>query len=125
MHADQARVAALRDDLEAMLAERLPDLVVNGAREARLAGNLHVSVSGVPNQAVVARVRHRLAIATGAACSSGIEAPSHVLRAMGLPRAHQEGALRIGLGKYTTREEIEAAAEWLHDAVRAVRDTAV
>ena len=72
---------------------------MNGDQENRLAGNLHISVPWDPNSAVIARLRHKLAISTGSACSSGVEAPSHVLRAMEiLEEDLVEGSLRIGLG---------------------------
>jgi cysteine desulfurase len=62
-----------------------------------------------------------VALSTGAACSSGIEAPSHVLRAIGLPAELMEGALRIGVGKFTSDEEVLAAAEAICQAVEGVR----
>lgn len=123
MVADEAAVAGRRDTLEAALIDHIPGLIVNGDRAARLAGNLHVSVPGAPNGAVVARLRDRVALATGAACSSGVEAPSHVLRAMGLPEALQDGALRIGLGKFTTDAELAAAAPLIAGAVHGARIT--
>jgi cysteine desulfurase len=86
-----------------------------------LSHNLHVSVPGVPNDAVVARLRRRVALSTGAACSSGAQTPSHVLQAMGLSEELQDGALRIGIGKFTTDEEIAAAGEFIIEAVGAVR----
>ena len=63
-------------------------------------------------------MRSRLAVATGAACSSGIEAPSHVLRAMKLSQEVMEGAIRIGLGKWTTDAEVTEAAELLVQAAQ-------
>jgi cysteine desulfurase len=120
MATDEPRIAQLRDWLQAELAS-VGAMTVNGDTEARLSGNLHVSFQGVPNHAVIARVRDRLAIATGSACSSGVEAPSHVLRAMRLPKEVVDGALRIGLGKYSTRCEVESAAEWMLEAVRCTR----
>ena len=104
--ADERRVKRMRDTLEQMLLSRLDDVTVHGALEARLAGNLHLSVRGAPNGMIVARVRDRIGIATGAACTSGIEAPSHVLQSMGLSLEEQETALRIGLGKFTTMTEV-------------------
>jgi cysteine desulfurase len=88
---------------------------------SRLAGNLHISIPNIPNSAVIARVRSQLAISTGSACSSGVETPSHVLRALGLPDNAIEGALRIGLGKFTTEEEIDQSAEILATAVSQIR----
>ena len=117
---DERRVARQRNSLQQLLCDSIGDLCVNGAPEARLSGNLHVSIP-VPNTAVIARVRHRLALSTGAACSSGIEAPSHVLRAIGLPARLQDGALRLGLGKFTTDEDIRDAATLLSAATEHVR----
>ncbi len=94
--------------------------MVNGDLTSRLAGNLHISIPGIPNSAIIARVRDRLAISTGSACSSGVAAPSYVLRAMNLPEELIEGSLRIGLGKFTTEEEIEQSAEIISDTVKKI-----
>ena len=107
---DERAIAKKRDRLQALLLEKIPNLIINGDVESRLAGNLHISIPGIPNSAVIARVRSQLAISTGSACSSGVEAPSHVLRAIGLSPEAIEGALRIGIGKFTTDEEIDRAA---------------
>ena len=120
MEADETRIGRQRDCLAALLRERFPEMVVNGDPTCRLAGNLHVAFPGVPNQAVVARLRSQLAVSTGSACSSGIEAPSHVLRAMGLPKEVLDGSLRLGLGKFTTDAEVEQAARLLATAVEEV-----
>jgi cysteine desulfurase len=109
------------DKLQGLLLDKIPDLVINGDLSSRLAGNLHISIPDVPNSAIIARVRQKLAISTGAACSSGVEAPSHVLQAMNLPTEIIEGALRIGIGKFTKIEEIEQAAEILSLAVQQTR----
>jgi cysteine desulfurase len=115
---DEQSIALKRDRLQQMLLEQIPSLVINGDTANRLAGNLHISIPGIPNSAIIARIRHRLAISTGSACSSGVEAPSHVLQALKLPEAIIEGALRIGIGKFTTDEEISEAAMILIDAIQ-------
>lgn len=121
MRDEHRRVERHRDRLQAFLADTIPELVVNGDVAHRLPGNLHVSISGVPNAAVVARIRETVALSTGSACSSGIEAPSHVLRAMRLRDDLVEGALRIGVGKFTTEAEIRAAGTLILEAVDEVR----
>ncbi|WP_088893783.1 cysteine desulfurase family protein [Leptolyngbya ohadii] len=121
MDDDEQAIATKRDQLQNMLSAKIPGLVINGDVEHRLAGNLHISIPGIPNSAVIARVRHQLAISTGSACSSGIEAPSHVLQAIKLAEPLIEGALRIGLGKFTTEEEIEQASHLLSNAAMQVR----
>lgn len=120
---DEPRIAAQRDRLEALLLAGINELVINGDRECRLSHNLHVSVPDVPNDAVIAWLRYSVALSTGAACSSGAQTPSHVLRAMGVSEAVQEGALRIGTGKFTTDEDIERAAAHIVQAVAALRCT--
>ena len=83
-------------------------------------GNLHISIPGIPNSAIIARVREQLAISTGASCSSGTMAPSHVLQAMNLSEDVTEGALRIGIGKFTTEQEIETASSLLINTVNKI-----
>lgn len=120
MEEDEKAIAQLRDKLQKLLQDKIPNLVINGDLASRLAGNLHISIPGIPNSAVIARVRNQLAISTGAACSSGVVAPSHVLKAIALSDDLLEGSLRIGLGKFTTQQEIEASAEILSNAVKQV-----
>jgi cysteine desulfurase len=122
MEEDERAIGEKRDRLQILLTEKIPGLVVNGDQENRLAGNLHISIPGIPNSAVIARVRHKLAISTGSACSSGVEVPSHVLRAMNLDEDIIEGSLRIGLGKFNTSAEIEAAFSILAQAIQAVQE---
>ena len=121
MEEDEFVIASKRDKLQNLLLEKIPGLVVNGDTSSRKAANLHISIPDIPNSAVIARVRSQLAISTGSACSSGVETPSHVLQALNLPSEVIEGALRIGLGKFTTDEEIEGAAEILSTAVSKTR----
>lgn len=121
MEKDEKSIAAKRDLLQNLLFNNIPGLVINGDTTSRLAGNLHISIPDIPNSAVIARVRTKLAISTGSACSSGVEAPSHVLQALGVPPGVVEGALRIGLGKFTTEKEIDQAAQILSMAVSQTR----
>jgi cysteine desulfurase len=122
MAEDERAIEAKRDLLQQLLLDKIPNLVVNGDMANRLAGNLHVSVPSVPNSAIVARVRSKLAISTGSACTSGVQAPSYVLRGIGLSNELIEGALRIGLGKFTTDDDVKRAAEILSTAVRQVQN---
>jgi cysteine desulfurase len=122
MEADEQAIATQRDRLQKLLVDSMPNLVINGDVENRLAGNLHISIPDVPNSAIIARVRSKLAISTGSACTSGVEAPSHVLRALGLSNELIEGALRIGLGKFTTDDDINQAAEILSTTINQIRE---
>ena len=121
MERDEPRMEAQRDRLEELLLANIEGLVVNGDRKHRLSNNLHVSVDGVPNDAVISGLRHHVALSSGSACESAAQTPSHVLKAMGLAEALREGALRIGTGKFTTDDEIENAGNHITEAVTAIR----
>jgi cysteine desulfurase len=120
MQEDESSIALKRNDLQSLLQENIPRLVVNGDTENRLGGNLHISIPNVPNTAVIARIRHKLAISTGSACSSATFSPSHVLRGINLADDLIEGALRIGIGKFTTDIEIEKSAHMITDTVKII-----
>ena len=122
MTQDESRISVMRDHLRDILLVGIPDLKINGDQENKLAGNLHISIRDTPNDAVIARVRHRLAVSSGAACASGVITPSHVLRAIGLDEEWSSGSLRLSVGKFTTSEEIEEAGSVLSVEVRKVRD---
>lgn len=115
---DEARIGAMRDALEARLIDAVPGLKVNGSRD-RLAGSLHVSTPHIPGEAAVARLWGQVAVSTGAACQSGVPGPSHVLSAMRVEEWIAEGAVRIGVGKFNTPEDIDRAAEMIGAALRA------
>ena len=114
----QRRLGALRDQLWCAL-EALGGISRNGAAEPRLAHNLNVHVNGVDGAALHSRLRRRLAVSSGSACSGG--EPSHVLQALGLSRRQAAASIRFGLGADTTAAEIDAAAALVAEAVRALR----
>lgn len=119
---ETSRIVDMRDRLQTDLVRQIPNLVVNGDQENRLAHNLHISVPDTPNDLIISRLRKKVAISTGAACMSGAQSSSHVLRAMGMEDGLQEGALRIGLGRFTSESDIENAAAEIIAAVRDVQN---
>jgi cysteine desulfurase len=120
MESESARVAALRDRLKAKLEAGLDGVFVNGSIEHRLPGNLNVSFAGVDSDALLMSLRD-LALSTGSACTSAAVEPSHVLHALGLGDARVRSAVRFGLGRFHTEEEIDYAAARVTEAVRKLR----
>lgn len=121
MAEDEARVKALRDRLQQQLHAKIPSLVVHGALQPRLAGTLSCSLPGIPNSALLARLRSQLACSSGSACTVGTPAPSHVLRALGLSSDLLNGAVRLSLGKWTTVAEVDRAAALLTETVQTLQ----
>lgn len=103
-----ARIASLRDQLEAGMRQVFPDVVIHGAGAPRVANTCFFSLPGLKSETgQIAFDLEGIALSAGSACSSGKVGESHVLEAMGCdPKL---GALRLSLGVSTTREEIERA----------------
>jgi cysteine desulfurase len=120
MAADRSRLAALRDRLLAGLRAAVPDVHVNGSLEHRLPNNLNVSFPGVSGESLLVGIDD-LCVSAGSACSSGSEEPPYVLVALGLDPDLARASLRFGLGRSTTEEEIDYAAEKVARVVRQLR----
>jgi cysteine desulfurase len=120
MAGEAARLGDLRDRLRERLEAELDGVVVNGSLERRLPGNLNVSFAGVDGDALLMSMPE-LALSTGSACSSATVEPSHVLRALGVGEERARGALRFGLGRWTTAQEVEYAAGRIVEAVAKLR----
>ena len=112
MTVDAARIGALRDALLAALQAALPGLVVNAHRSARIAGNLNLTFPHTTAADLMAAIPD-LCVSTGSACSSAAVEPSYVLRALGLSEDAASRTLRIGIGRFTSRADIETAAALL------------
>lgn len=104
---------AMRDHLHQRLAAAVPNLQLNGHTEHRLPNTLHVSFPGVSGRALLGEAGDVVAASVGSACHSEHDAVSGVLAAMGLDSARAAGAVRLSVGRGTTRDEVERAAEAL------------
>ena len=111
------RMRSLRDRLHELLAQRIPGLALNGHPTDRLPNTLNLSFPGVDGEELLAATP-QVAASTGSACHAGRTEPSGVLTAMGLPRDRALGAVRLSLGKFTTADEVERAAEALAESWR-------
>ena len=118
---EATRIAGLRDRLLDLLLAVEPTLALNGPRFGRHAGNLNVRVAGLEADLVLSAARPLLAASTGSACTSGMPEPSHVLTAMGLNAAAATESIRLGLGRFTTGPDVEAATRALAAAFAEVR----
>ena len=107
--ADEIRhMAALRDRLETGLRALTPEAVIFGARGERLPNTTLVAIPGAKAETLVIGFDlEDIAVSSGAACSSGKVAPSHVLAAMGVPAELARGAIRLSTGPATTPAEID------------------
>ena len=121
MPRESARLAAMRDRLLAGLQRNLEGVRVNGSLDGRrLPHNLHVSFDDVEGEALLMALGD-LAVSTGSACSSGSQAPSHVLQAIGAVRDRGGASIRFGLGRPTSDADIDFAIERVTAVVKSLR----
>jgi len=110
----------MRDRLEEALRSQIPDLVVHGAGAERLPNTLSVALPGANASQLVSRV-DGVALGAGAACHSGEAHVSSVLKAMNVPEALALCTLRLCVGRSTSAEEVDQAAERIGRAALELR----
>ena len=120
MAGEANRLVALRDRLLAGLQRSVGGVTVNGTMASRLPQNLHVNIAGVDGEALLVALDD-IAISSGSACASSSGVPSHVLRAIFGADPVPKAAIRFGLGRSTTAEEIDYTIERVAAVVASLR----
>ncbi|HTE25138.1 IscS subfamily cysteine desulfurase [Flavitalea sp.] len=114
------RLANLRDLLETGLLE-LPGTAVNGSKSSRLPQVTNISFKNAESEALLLAINKDVAVSSGSACTSASIEPSYVLKALGLTDAQAHSSLRFGVGRFTTREEVDFTIEKIKVAVTGMR----
>jgi cysteine desulfurase len=118
----QARMTALRENLESLLLAGAPNAIVIGASSPRLPTTTCIVFPGINRQALVMALDMAgVACSTGSACASGSSEPSATLAAMGLPQEQIESAIRLSLSALTTIAELEESAKRILKCVNHLR----
>jgi cysteine desulfurase len=112
-------IAALTAELLARLRAEVPRLALVGHPTARLPNTLNVLFPGVSGRRLLESCP-RVQASTGSACHADIETPSAILSALGIAEDRALGAVRLSLGRATTKEDVETAAASLAAAWRLV-----
>lgn len=113
-----AAVAALRERLEAGLAELCPEVAIHGRGAPRLPNTTSARFPRADGEILVGLLAERgLAVSTGAACSAERRAPSPVLLALGLTPAEASATLRFSLSRRTSAAEVDAALAILAESL--------
>ena len=116
-------IQALRDYYVAQVEEKIPYIHINGDRKKRLPGNSNISFRFIEGEGLLLNLDLKgICASSGSACTSGSLDPSHVLLAIGLPHEIAHGSLRISIGKYNTKEEIDYVVENLVEIVGRLRE---
>jgi cysteine desulfurase len=120
--ADAARMAGLRDRVEAGIKAATPETVFFGQNAPRLPNTTLFTVPGMKAEtAIIAFDLNGIAVSSGSACSSGKVQASHVLAAMGVEPSLAQGAVRVSLGWSTSESDIENLLNALTKVVSSLR----
>jgi len=120
MAAENQRVRALRDRLWNAIKD-MEEVYVNGDLERRIPHNLNVSFNFVEGESLIMAVKD-IAVSSGSACTSASLEPSYVLRALGRNDELAHSSIRITLGRFTTEDEVDYAAQLIRRKVEKLRE---
>ncbi len=117
------KIKELRDYYVNQVKEKIPYIKINGDMEKRLPGNSNISFRFIEGEGLLLNLDLKgICASSGSACTSGSLNPSHVLLAIGLSHEIAHGSLRVSIGKYNIKEEIDYVVECLVEIVKRLRE---
>ena len=117
-----ARMTRLRDKLIAGIAQRIPEVKLNGHPTMRLPNNVNYSIKYIEGESILLMLdMNGIAASSGSACTSGSLDPSHVLLALGLSHEVAHGSVRLTLSDETTEEDIDYVLDVLPKVAERLR----
>lgn len=117
----RAHMLGLRSVLEEFLQQQSGVVVFAGQAE-RLPNTVQIGVPGIDGETLLMALdRKGFAVSSGSACASGKTEPSHVLVAMGVEHELARSAIRVSLGKDTTRDDVDVFCQAFVDTVQVLR----
>ncbi|MEX1096289.1 MAG: cysteine desulfurase family protein [Planctomycetales bacterium] len=120
---EPARLRDLRERLRERISSAVASAVVHGHPGLTLPGLLNIGFPEVDGDVLIHSLRG-VALSQGSSCSAGSFEPSHVLRALGVGDALARASIRMGVGRFSTPEEIDSAAELIVKAIRSLGEVA-
>ncbi len=121
MESEASRLSELRDYMENELM-KIEEVVFNGHKDFRMPHITNLSFKHVEGEGLMMTFNEQVALSSGSACTSASLEPSYVLKALGLGDDLAHSSLRISLGRFTTKEEVDKAIELIANGVHHMRD---
>lgn len=117
------KIKELRDYYVEQVKAKIPYIRINGDETKRLPGNSNISFRFIEGEGLLLNLDLKgICASSGSACTSGSLDPSHVLLTIGLPHEIAHGSLRISIGKYNTKEEVDYLVENLVEIIGRLRE---
>jgi cysteine desulfurase len=122
-HEESRRLTILRDNFIAQILKTIPGSSLNGDKKNRVANNINLSFDRVDGETLILYLdKIGVNAATGSACSTNDQAPSHVLLGIGLSESAARSSLRLTLGRSTTQEDLDFLAKKLPAIISRLRE---
>jgi cysteine desulfurase len=121
MEEENNRLSSLRNKMQMSFFKELDDVYLNGHPTVRLPNNLNISFMYVEDTALMMSIKD-IAVSSGSACSTSQPQPSHVLKALGISEDRRHSAIRFGLGRFNTEEEVDYVIDSVIENVSTVRN---
>ena len=115
------RLLHLRQRLYDGITSRLDDVYLNGHPTQRVPGNLNLCFDRVQDESLLLSLKDIVALSAGSACTSDAHEASYVLKAIGVEEPLAHSAIRFGLGRHTTAEEIDTVIDAVVEKVERLR----
>ena len=115
------KVRELRDYMWKQIQSELDEVFINGSMEHRLPNNLNISFAYVEGEAIMLAIKE-IACSSGSACTSASLEPSYVLRALGVDVELAHTSIRFGLGRFTTKADVDAALGIIVTQIKKLRE---
>ena len=100
--------------------KNIKNIFINGHISKRLPANLNISIPGINSENLIKNLKNTV-ISSGSACTSNNIEASYVLSGMGLSKEVVNSSIRIGIGRYTTKKDINNAIKDITDTVKKLR----
>ena len=117
MDKDNLKINQMTDSLIDIILDTFPKSTLNGSRTNRIPGNINFSFPFLNGLSII-RSMPKIAISSGSACNSSSTSPSHVLLQIGLSKLEANSSIRIGIGKFNTKKDIEIASDSIIKAIK-------
>lgn len=117
---DKAHIEKLSKKLYDAIMQ-IPEVYLNGDYDHRYKGNLNFSFAFIEGESLMMAIKN-IAVSSGSACTSDSLEPSYVLHSLGLGDELAHSAIRFGIGRFNTEEEIDIAIDVIKKAVIKLRD---
>ena len=121
MDQEVPKLIALRDRLQDRIFKELPDAVLNGDPDHRLPHLTNISFPYVEGESLLMGIKE-VAVSSGSACTSASLEPSYVLKSLGLGDELAHSSIRFSMGRFTTEEEVDFAADRVIAEVKRLRE---